>query len=364
MALIFTDGCENDITTDKWNSITGTVNFDPTGGVITNTGALSFPSGSFGTNMIAKRFKQVSIGGRFEPASENVTLRTSLWVKFTQAITTISPFLNWREYYNPDNAVLSIGTDGLLQISNWYPYSNAGYRTYYPTAMTRIDDNKWHHIEVALYYIGTASGQLDVSVDGSSVLKRSGANLSGGSSVPTLITDFYISCVNNGTMYIDDVMLWDDKSSVNAFQSAKGPTKIYTIRPSADTTWANSTPSSGGTRYNLINEKRANFSNLVTVPTNTVDMFEFTDLPEDGSIEGQIFALNAHIFFSSNTTGKSSNLTLSLVQSSPTVTRNDTKYTTLQSNAYGTPILSTPFVIGSLTANSVNALKFGYEVLP
>lgn len=359
MALLFIDGCENYVATSKWTSITGTVNYSTTEGNA-NTGALSFPSGALNTNQLYKRVKQSSVYNRTDSPG-NVITRTSFWFKCTETITTESIFMQWREYAYSDTGVLAIGTDGKLKISNWYPSSDTSKRTYYTTTMSRIDDNAWHFIEIAQYYIGDTTGLIEIYVDELLALRRTGSNLGTGVSAPALMGDFYLGGLINGTLYIDDLIIWDENTTPDTYTGLKGPTNIYTLRPSADTSWANSTPSSGSDRFALINEVQTNFSNLVSAPINTTDLYEFTNMTEQG-LTGEVYALTTSIVYSSDRPGFTSNLKIVITDDESEFLKSNT-FSSFTSNIANGDTYTSTFVTDSWTANAVNSFKIGFEIL-
>lgn len=358
MALLFIDGCENDVLTSKWTSINGTVNFSPTDGVISGTGAISFPAAALDVNQLFKRIKKSNVGNRTE--SLNVLTRTSFWFKCTETITTESIFMKWREYYYPDNAVVAIGTDGKLKISNWYPSSDTSKRVYYTPTMTRIDDGQWHFLEFAQYYIGTAAGQIEVYVDGLQALRRSGSNLGSAVNAPTLVGDFYIGGLINGTMYIDDLIIWDENNYPDAYKGRKGPTNIYTIRPSSDI-WANSTPSSGSDRFSLINENKTELANSVSLGLNRTDLYEFSNMPEIG-IQGQVYAVSPSIVYTSVSDGYRSNLKIVVTANESTFLEGNT-FSALSKTVANGYTYTSAFVTDSWSANTVNSFKIGFKVV-
>lgn len=360
MALLFIDGCENDVVTSKWTSSNGTVTFLPTDGVVTNTGAISFPAGAFGTNQLVKIIKNTKVGNFTD--NENVLTRTSFWFKCSETITTEAPFMQWREYYYRDNAVVSIGTNGKLRVSNWYPSTDVARRVYYDVSnMVRIDDNQWHFLEFAQFYSGTSAGLIEVYVDNLLALKRTGSNLSAAPiNAPSLMGQFLIGGLVNGTMYIDDLVIWDESNYPDVYKGKKGPVNIYTIRPSADL-WANSAPSSGSDRFSLINENQTSLANSVSLGLNRTDLYEFSNMPEIG-IPGQIYAVSPSIVYTSVSDGYRSNLKIVMTADENTFLEGNTFSALSKTVANGYTYTST-FVTDSWSANTVNSFKIGFKVV-
>lgn len=129
----------------------------------------------------------------------------------------------------------------------------------------------WKYLEWAATISDTV-GYVEVWVEGVSVCSASGAdtNNSGGAVVSLSLTEdgnFPSPLLDYDDVYVTDTLI------------PLGPSRVETIRPSADTAQKQFTPSTGSTNYNLVNSTLLQSVTYVQDGTPTeLDLYDFSDI--------------------------------------------------------------------------------------
>jgi len=270
MTLLHLDGCDND--TIKFDT-SNTVSSNLTESVIGGGYSLFFPSAAADfINFARKKFRENSISTETYPQ-----IRFSFWMKTSGNVTSASYIASIRQNGPSSTNVilLRIGTDGKLSLSHLFAYSTP---TYSASTTERVDDGNWHHIEIFIKSANDSNGSYVVYMDGEEDGIFNGDNIATTFNVPlpTYYDTLFFYNARGANLYIDDVFIWDDYTTDN-WTGEKGLLKVQTIRPDSDSV-SNSVPSSGATRYNLINQYKANTSNSISLGKGHYDLYEFDNV--------------------------------------------------------------------------------------
>lgn len=300
MSLLFSDGLDSGLI--KYARTVGTVNWNPTGGVY-GGGCIELPSGGANANYVDILPYPVSYVDTSNPVS-----RISFWMKISASITTNSGFLVCSNNLGTGGiwSFTTVDTDGRIGFYTMSTNSSSPATFLLrPTTYSRIDDNKWHHIELGLKWTNsTFASYFELSVDGRLILNSSvNDGVTGaGISDPAIVNYFSLRNMQSATVSYDDIMIWNQYNTNDNFANSRiGPTRIFTLRPDADTAQANSTPSSGSDRYLMINEPTLNTANYTTLSIGNKDIYTMSNISNVSG--GVVYGALATIYFSSSLPG-------------------------------------------------------------
>lgn len=357
MTLLIADGLDSGLTRSRYTF--GSPTWNPTGGVY-GGGCLELPANvNDGTHYITYYLYPDD----YVDTSNPIT-RVSFWFKTSATVTNESFF-----FVIGDQRGLtgwfggnSIWTDG--RFTNFMYGTGWNQQTYRPTAYGRLDDGKWHHVETG-WKFHNSTGYFQISIDG--VLYGTWTPLDMiwspwyGDYTPSLVDWISFRNGRNAVISIDDVVVWNEYNTGDNFSNRIGPTRIYTVRPSADTVQANSVPSSGSDRYLMINEPVANTANYVTMPVAGQDLYSISPV---ANVDGPILGATATLNFSSAYSGYGANVRTVVVSNGVSYRSNTTTSITL------TPKITTTFFTKNFgkgntlwTLSDINSINVGFEVI-
>ena len=354
MALLFQDGLDSGI--HKWTSNSAAVTYSTTDGVY-GEGAITLNRNTNDlANTIRKVFKTADNTDTSNPLTRfGFFMRTNTVVGTTSTIIEIG---DQRDFTNT-NCRIAITTAGILT-----PYRTGQNVTTitgntsaaYPS---RLDDGNWHYVELETRF-DTVAGKLDIYVDGTNVFSYAGnTNLTGNF---RRVDYIQLGNIRNPTQIsFDDVIVWDD-TGANTITGLAGPTRIYTLRPTADTAQADSTPSTGVDRFAMVDDigQPDGDGTYVNLPIYGKDVYEIADFPISTA---NIRSASISLTFNSSTYGRANVRPIAVANG---VTWNGNTFGTI-SRTYGTPTLQ--FEISrdfgnsnvSWTASSLSSLRIGVE---
>lgn len=361
MALLFQDGFDSGI--HKWTSNTGpAVVYSTTAGVY-GEGAITLNPG---TNDIANTIKKIFKTSDNTDTSNPLT-RLSFFMKTNTTVSSTSTILEIgdQNVNAATNGRIAITTAGILA-----PYragQNATTITGNTTATypSRLDDGNWHHVEMELKYDNTA-GVIAIYVDGANVYSYAGnTNWNTLSSSGFRRVD-YVTLGNikaSTQISFDDIVVWDD-TGANTIVGLQGPMRIFTLRPTADTAQADSTPSTGVDRWAMVDDvgQPDGDGTYVTLPVLGKDIYEIADLPA-AAATANIRSMSISMSFNSSTFGRANVRPIAVANG---ITWNGNTSNAL-SRTYSTPTLQFEITrdFGNSnswwTASSVSSLKIGVE---
>lgn len=356
MTLLFQDGFDSGI--HKWTSNTGTSNYSTTGGVY-GEGAITFTSNANDlANVVRKVFKTA------DGDTSNPLTRVSFFLRTNTAITTTSIILEIGDQsaFTNTNCRIALTSSGTL-----VPY-RTGQNVTTITGNTsavypRIDDGNWHHVELETRFdTNPANGKLDIYVDGANVFSYAGnTNLTGNFRRVDYIQ--LGNAKNNANISYDDVIVWDDNPlEGNVLTGLAGPMRIYTLRPTADTGQADSTPSTGVDRFAMVDDvgQPDGDGTYTNLPIYGKDIYDVSDLP---IASANVRTATISLAFNSSTYGRANVRPVAIANG---VTMNGNTFGTI-SRTYVTPTIqfdiSRDFGNSNArwTTTSISSLQIGVE---
>ena len=264
------------------------------------------------------------------------TIRMAYWIKADPDFINRTSFNNVGHIiFHGESSPIGSGLPGAeitvdAGSGGYYPQMKFGYwsTSYYnnggnytTTNMARTHpltflDGKWHYVEIAVKYSLTA-GQFIFRMDGVEYLNIQSYTALSGLTSPAYAAPQYVTFCNinfNGNFLnsyiIDDLLIWDSVDSGDGFvDSFLPPQRIYTLRPSADTAQAQSTPSTGATRYNLLSTIDGNTQNgVITLGPYQKDEYVMSNTIANTNVR----AVLINMTFASNTVASYANLKLTV----------------------------------------------------
>lgn len=138
-----------------------------------------------------------------------------------------------------------------------------------------ISANTWYYLETKVYH-NSASGTVEVKLDGNTVLTYSG-NTIYSTAYPNYPMVGFRGVTANGWLYIDDFYVCDTVGSTcNDFL---GDCVVQTLYPDADVS-GNMTPSTGSDLYAMVNTETINVDTYISdTATGNQAMFSYPALP-------------------------------------------------------------------------------------
>lgn len=261
--LLFSDGFDSysataDLTS-KWTYKDANVGFNPTGGV-NGGGALVHLSSTSNNPTTYYQF----------PINSSATkLYISVWVK----IPSVTVFSGFIAFYKGTTATSAfrITTGGLLNFDN--------LSSNFDLSWTKLDDNKWHHLEIAINQSTTAiAGNIKVWIDG--VLRANASNNTINSTAKLSPDRFHMILPRgSATSFIDDLIVWDDQTSDGFSTSPMGPRFIETIRPDGAGSITTMTPLGTASNWEAVDDLTLDGDATFVYGTTGGDLYSFGNLP-------------------------------------------------------------------------------------
>lgn len=149
------------------------------------------------------------------------------------------------------NAQVYLGVDTTGAINAW---RTDDFTTPLGTSAPVLTTGAWQHLE-ARCKVGNADGEIEVRVNGVTVLSVSGADTFTSGSTHAEVAQIGVSAglgVTATPFYVDDFYVWDDQGSAN--NDFLGDKRVLTQVADQDTTIADWQLSSGVNGYALVNE--------------------------------------------------------------------------------------------------------------
>lgn len=142
--------------------------------------------------------------------------------------------------------------------------------------------NQWYYIEARIKYGTGTSGQVELKVDGTTVIASTNTNTAGDTNNPNYQFVNFDSRVSNGTdtpVYLDDLYILDTTGSVN--NTFLGPCRVNMIVPDGDTGSQDWTPTPSGDSFDKINSLTSDedSSYITAALSGNVSDFTLSDLP-------------------------------------------------------------------------------------
>jgi len=219
--------------------------------------------------------------------------------------------------------------------------------------------NTWHYIEMRVKTNST-SGEVEVRVDGSTVINASNVNTQVGLGAGSAITR--LTCYEVAQKYIDDVYINDGAGSAphNTFY---GQVRVDAVIPSSDNS-VQFTPSTGANNYAMVDDGASPDDDSTYNASSTAnhkDLLGLSGYSLPPSSSGGILGVNVDVRAKRQDAGIRKMKTV--VKSSTTeVTGSEyaltSAYATRRTTLYTDPATSTAFA----NATAVNNLKVGYTI--
>lgn len=270
MTLLYTNGCDS--STNVLSLVFGTVTVNTTGGVW-GGGCYELPASTEFANYFQKRFKPAGLVDTTNPIT-----RLSFWCKIAPGAQAAShTFLEVWDRTQATWGEIKFNTNNKLEflLCN----TNGADSVYYTADHAPINDGNWHNLQFAFRYATAAaptSGYLECYLDGRLIAYFSSINNRTAGTF-NRIDDFQFSNLRSTTISFDDIVVWDSYDTSDGFANAYvNPPKILTLRPVADTTQADSTPSTGTDRFAVIDEPVPNQrTDYIVLNNNQKDYYVF-----------------------------------------------------------------------------------------
>lgn len=341
MALLFSDSCDLSLYEKaKWASIrpivndTSRIQFLPTGGV-NGGGAYKLNADNnyfdyYYGQLFTDNRKNYIVANYSSAASAtepNTTTRISFWMKclpsIGTSITRTMPFLILDEAQNQTNFVnsgqnnyyygtgLPIFLDNAGRISirqTMYSSDSIDYYVYYnqPDLLRnavanehkRLDDQNWHSVEIAIRFINASSATFSIHVDGNLYSTLSQDLTRSSTYFPRTIDLVYFMSTPDMDIIYDDIIIWQDVIDTD-YIGYKGPTKIYSVVATANSTPSDATPSEGvaNNKWTLVGGVPYNNSWLsnqtwVTLPIGGKEFYEMSNIESSETIHAVSYTMN------------------------------------------------------------------------
>lgn len=289
MSLVFFDACDSGL--NKFNGITGSVSFQSGQGVY-GGGAIYVPNNStVRTNRAAIKWAETIDTVR--------TTRMSFWFRTAAAGYTWTSFSTEPHFYTLDTNnraghIFIMQTEGgRIRFDLQYVLLTSGSNeitgSTNPVIISPINliDGKWHHISFSLKY-ADSGGVFSLRVDNKLFANFTGDTVllgTPGNGINQFVFGNLTSATAGG-YYIDDIAIWDSTDNGDGFaDNFIPPQRIITLRPSADTAQAQSTPSTGSDRWSILKQPDANSMNgYVSLSIGKKDLYEIDDLSANANV--------------------------------------------------------------------------------
>lgn len=209
-------------------------------------------------------------------ATEGIAFR--LWLSEMPRNAGISPYISFNDTSNNTIFAIRFLTTGAIEARNAITNSGTQFGV---TSGPAITANAYHHIEIK-GKADTATGTIEVRVDGTTVLNLSALAMS-TTSIAQIVLGSYMphTVIPSPNSYWKDIVFWDTSGSeANDFIGSQG---VFWLPLDGDVTLGGWVPSSGTTGYNLINVSPPVDTDYISADSTPPAAAEFTfqDLPED-----------------------------------------------------------------------------------
>lgn len=267
--------------------------------------------------------------------------------------TGLSGASTGRDLFRIRNGTTNIGFFG-YDSAGRMKYTLSNYST--PLAQSDVDvvaDGVWNYIELKLHRATGTGGSVDILVNGVSVASATGIN-TGSSSI-----DNIQASSGTNTSSSDNSMQYDDLYIRNDL-TLLGPSRVDTLRPSADTAQKDWTPSAGSDNYAMVNDATYDDSTYVSASgPGDLDLYDFDNM---GFNPDSIHAVQALYTASKDDvtarTVRSSVLSGATTANGATVAPGDTGFA-----VYTDIYEQDPATSAAWDTSGVNALQAGIEVV-
>lgn len=335
MALIFMDGFDHWTTTNnlKWDARSGAT-ISTTGGRRGGGACLMSSSSSYLQRTLPTPIGSIVCGAAFYVNSALPSSNTAL---FTLMDSTTA------------QCELRLTTTGALLISR-------NGTTVYTAPTPAIVANTWNYIEWKVT-IGSTTGSSSVRINGSSTdyINISSVNLQ--ATANSTATAFRLGTTTNlSDLYFDDFYLCDLTGTTN--NNFLGDVRIDTLYPNADGTYSQSTPSTGTSRFALVDEtSQANTTDYVDLPSvGNKDTYGMTNLPSLAS--STIHAVQVTSYCSKGDAGTARSVA-NMIRSGTTELEGTSSVLTTSYLWYPSIFVTDPNTSGAWSQTAVNNLEVG-----
>jgi hypothetical protein len=161
------------------------------------------------------------------------------------------------------------------------------------TSAGNLNPNTYYHVETKLIIAGSSAGSIEVRIGGVTFVAATGITTN-GTPVGNIAFDQRVAGDSPCVVTIGNLYLWDSVGSVN--NDWIGEQRAYTSLPSADTSDADWTLSTGSAGYDLINDVPAADSTryLESSTVGDVSIFETANVvPASGAVKGVMTVVRA-----------------------------------------------------------------------
>lgn len=338
MALMFSDSCDLSLYDNgKWAGITpisgdfSRIQFLPTGG-INGGGAYKLNAdnnhfdGYFGYMLSwAKNYITIDFSRAAAETTQETLTRISFWMKcepnFATSVIRTMPFMildNASQYqgiagnyYYSTGLPLFLDTNGQISVrQRYYSLDNYGYYISYNSydylrgagvvnEHIRLDDQNWHHIEIAIAITGIDTSKFTLHIDGNLYATYNGDLTQSYQSIVPRTFDLirFMSAPDMNLIY-DDIIIWQDVPNTD-YTGYKGPTKIYSVVASANSTPSDAIPSEGSPndKWTLVGGVPYNNSwtlnqTWVTLPVGGKELYEMSNVSFNETIQAVSYTMN------------------------------------------------------------------------
>lgn len=281
------------------------------------------------------------------------------WFSNLPSTNDVLDIMQFRDAANNEQVTIVLQSTGVIEAFRGDGFTGTSLGDSGSPAVTA---EAYTHIET-MVTIDNSAGQVEVRVNGVTVLSISGVDTAATANIETSQVQITVNGTqpNPGvtTWYIDDIYCYDDTGSYN--NDFIGDRRVYTLFPNADTAQADWSPSTGGDGYAMIDEADPNddtdyiFTSGGTSP-NPVSEFDLDDLPAGVSAVSAVSLIHR----SRKTDAGDANIQLSAVSGSFETAGADNPMTEVYTY-YEDVIEADPDTAAPFTPTAVDSLKLKIE---
>jgi len=201
-----------------------------------------------------------------------------LWLSALPQDDNTYSVIFWSDISNTVQVTLRVRSTGQITVYRGDP--TAGGVALGTSTLPVITANAWNHIETKLT-INSATGAIEVRVNGSAVIQLTGQNTQSTGVASTAQMSFFnfSGTANNGNiMYYKDFVVWDTTGTYN--NTFMGSVSVIDIDPVSDVslTW---TPSTGANGWSILDNNPPIDTTYISAATALANRFGLQDLPAD-----------------------------------------------------------------------------------
>jgi hypothetical protein len=199
---------------------------------------------------------------------------------------------SWRTTGNAFIASVTVDTTGRVRVHA----GDRGATIIASTSVPVLTANAWQHVEMKLTQGLAGFGEMEIRVEGTTVLNETALSFANpGIDVAQITVGAQADGTGSGTTFhVKDFVVWNDLGSRN--NDFFGSVTVYDLRPNADDTLGGWTTSTGTTGFDLINETPPDDTRFISADDSppAPAQFDLTDLPPDvTSVRGLISIVRA-----------------------------------------------------------------------